>query len=988
MRSLPGPLRLAPPFPFVGRVRELAALRALVPRADGEGGRAALLAGEPGSGKSRLVRELAREAFAAGAAVLYGGCEPAVRTPYRPFVEALDHLVRGMEADELRHDLGPFGGELTRLLPNLNVLVGDLPAPVTADPDTERHRLHIAVVGFLAAISSRIPIVLVLEDVHWADAPSLLLLRHLVRSGGEVRMLLLATFRDADADVPAELSEALVDVRRTDGVVRLRLGGLVADDVAALVEAVAGAVPSPELTTAIEALTNGNAFLITELWRELVDTDAVSFAGGVVALSKPLAALGTPEGVREVVSQRLARLAPATNELLDLAAVVGPEFELALVRRAAALPEPALLDAVDEGVRNGMLLEVPARRLAYRFTHELVRRALSDRPSAPRRAELHLRVAEALEQGAGESDERARVAALAHHFAAAAPLGGADRAIAYNLRAARAAAEALAFDEAVERFGTALALGVADPGERARALLDQGAAYHRAGRLVEALAAFREAGDLARETGDANLLALAAVGFEEACWRPGIVDEGAAELLEEAVAENDSDSRERILLLGGLARARDFRGEFLQAALARDEAIRLARSRGDRAALGWVLAAAYWSRGVTSRETIDDMLAEASEIGSEIGNAELRAEALSWLVPSRCGLGDNVSARATLGLLFEAARQTNEPFRFHVAEHYTSALDLCDGHLSDAEAAALRSDEWSRLLTGREASGVHGIQMFGIRREQGRLAELAPVMRVLAVDDQGGAWGPGLVAVLAELGMDVEARRELRRITHDGLDGLRPSLWLASLVYLADACFALGDEEVAALVYPELERYRGGNVMIGHLVSCYGSADRFLGMLASVLGEWDRAEEHFESALTLNRSLGARTWVAHASVSYARMLLTRRRGDDLGLASTLLGQAVALTDEIGLVSLNGKIAALGRAVGSAPRPELPDGLSAREVDILRLVANGRSNREVGTALHISEHTVANHVRSILRKTSCANRTEATTYAHRSGLVTT
>jgi DNA-binding CsgD family transcriptional regulator/tetratricopeptide (TPR) repeat protein len=987
MRSLPGPLRLAPPFPFVGRTRELGALRALVPRAVGEGGRAALLAGEPGSGKSRLVRELAQEASGDGATVLYGACDPAVRTPYRPFVEALDYLIRGMEIDELRADLGPLGGELTRLLPHLDTLVGDLPVPVPADPDTGRHRLHVAVIGFLSAVSRRSPILLVLEDVHWADAPSLLLLQQLVRSGGEVRMLLLATFRDADADVPAELSEALVDVRRTDGVVRLRLGGLEADEVAALVEGAAGAVPRPELTAAFEELTNGNPFLITELWRELVDTDAVSFRGGVVTLSKPLTALGTPEGVREVVSQRLARLGPATNELLDLAAVVGPEFELALVRLAAALPEATLLDAVDEGLRSGMLVEVPARRLAYRFAHELVRRALSDRPSSPRRAELHFRVAEALVEGAGELDERARVAALAHHFAAAAPLGGVDRAVTYNLRAARAAVEALAFDEAVERFDTALALGVADEEQRGRALLDMGSAYHRAGRAIDAVAAFREASDLARASGDPDLLALAAIGFEEACWRPGIVDEGAAELLEEAVAANDGESQARVRLLGGLARALDFRGEFTKAALARNEAIRLARSRDDRAALGWVLAAAYWSRGVSSREEIDTMLREAAEIGSEIGDAELRAEALSWLIPSRCGLGDHVGARATLELLFEAARQINEPFRFHVAEHYTSALELCDGDLRKAEASAIRSREWSRLLTGRDASGVYGIQMFGIRREQGRLAELAPVIRMLAVDD-GTSWGPGLVAVLAELGMDVEARRELRRITNNGLDHLRPSLWLASLVYLADACFALGDEECAALVYPEIERYHGSNVVIGHLVSCYGSADRYLGILASVLGEWDVAEAHFESALTLNRSLGARTWAAHTSFAYARMLLTRKRGNDLARASTLLGQAAALADSIGLVALNSRIAALGRAVGPAPGPELPDGLSAREVDILRLVASGRSNREVGAELHISEHTVANHVRSILRKTACANRTEAAAYAHRTGLVKT
>ena len=206
------------------------------------------------------------------------------------------------------------------------------------------------------------------------------------------------------------------------------------------------------------------------------------------------------------------------------------------------------------------------------------------------------------------------------------------------------------------------------------------------------------------------------------------------------------------------------------------------------------------------------------------------------------------------------------------------------------------------------------------------------------------------------------------------------SLWLATLTYLTDACAALGDEATAALVYPELEPLAGTNVMIGHLVACYGAADRYLGMLAATLGESERAEAHFERAMELNRRMGAATWVAHTAYEYGRLLLDagRRRGR----AEALLGEAAALAERIGMPALLGRIHSLGVP---APAAGLPDGLSPREAQVLGLVARGLSNREIGQELSISEHTAANHIRSILRKTGCANRTEAASYAHRHGL---
>jgi DNA-binding CsgD family transcriptional regulator/tetratricopeptide (TPR) repeat protein len=984
MHQLPGSLRLTSTFPFVGRTAELETLRALMPMADGEGRRVVLLGGEAGSGKSRLVREFAREAAGAGALVLYGACDAVVRTPYGPFVEALDHLARVIDPAELRVALGTGGGELTRLLPDLPARVGDLPPPVMADPDTERHRLHTAVTNLLAGVSSG-PVVLVLEDGHWADAPTLLLLRHLTRTAGNARLLLLATFRDTEADLPETLSETLADLRRSDDVVRLRLTGLSDAEVSEFVRQTAEGDPGaglPELARAISDLTGGNPFLVCELWRALVETGLMEVADGTIRLARSLTELGTPESVREVVSRRLSRLAPRTINLLELGATAGPEFALDMVRRAAGLGEPELLAALDEGVRSGMIEELPSRGLAYRFTHELVRRALYDRLSGPRRAELHLSIGEAIERSEGRSGRA--LADLAHHFAAAAPFGGAERGIEYNFRAARAATAALAFDEATARLRTALELGIESAAERAEVLLELGNASQRAGKAPNALEAFRATADIARELGDGELLARAAIGYEDACWRPGMTDQGAAELLEEAAAALGGGSSElRVGLLGGLARALDFQGEHERGAIVRTNAIAMAREMHDRAGLAATLMRSYWSRGTSSLQEILDMLTEAMELGEELGNTEIRAEAMGWRVPTFVALCDLASARREVAVLRDTAEQTAQPFMLHVAEHYGSAIALCDGRLEEADARAERSHEWSRLLTGRDAAGVYGIQMFSVRREQGRLAELAPVIRILAADaKREGPWRPGLVSLLVELGMDAEARRALARVVADGLDPFRDSLWLAALTYLTDACAALGDQATAAIVYPELEPLAGANVMIGHLVGCHGAADRYLGMLAATLGEWDRAEEHFGRAMELNRRMGANTWLAHTAYEYGRLLLVRG-GHERDRAAALLGEAAALAEGIGMQTLLGRVRALGSPAATARHP---DGLSSREVQILCLVAQGLSNREIGRTLFISEHTAANHIRSILRKTGSANRTEAASYAHRHGLV--
>lgn len=943
----------------------------------------AFLGGEPGSGKSRLVREFAQHAARGGALVLYGACDAVIQTPYGPFAQAFEHLIRVLDQDELRTALGARGEELTRLLPDLGVGHGPLASPMWADPDTERHRLHVAVAELLAGVGRERAIVVVIEDAQWADAPTLLLLRHLARTASGP-LLLMATFREEQVDMPETLARMLADLRRADDVVRLRLAGLSQDEVAEFIQRAGDRRWSGDpsaLARALSELTGGNPFLMCELWRSLLDNKVLEVAGGVMRLTSPLASLGTPASVREVVSDRLSRLALSTGVLLDFAATVGPEFGLDIVRHGAGLAEADLLAALDESVRSGIVEELSERSLVYRFTHELVRRAVYDRLTGVRRSELHLRVGNALE-AAGERSGRT-LAELAYHFAAAAPLGDVGRAITYNVGAARAAVDALAFDQAAELLCAALALGVDEPELRAEVLIELGDARQRAGRSRDALEALRSAASMARELGKPELLARAAIGYEAAGW--ALFDErDATELLEEATASlGDQRPDLRVGLLTGLARVLDLRGDHTRAMIVRANAIDLARELEDRSGLAKVLMLSYWSRGADSNQKILAMLTEAKQLGEELGSAEIQVEAMATRVPTFMSIGDLASARREMPAMRDAAEAAQQPLFIYMVEQFGSAIALADGRLEDAEAMAWRSYEAGQLLTGRDASGTYGIQMFSLRREQGRLAELMPAIRILATGKrEHGPWRPGLVSLLAEVGMETEARRELAQIIEVGVERTTMPLWLASLTYITDACTTLGDRAGAEFVYPQLEPFAGTTVMIGQGVACYGSVDRYLGMLAATLGEWERAEQSFEYAMGLNREMGASTWLAHTEYEYARMLLARGDPEPQRVAA-LLDEASRLAETIGLKTLHGRIKAMAAPVTAA---SLPDELSRREAQVIRLVAYGLTNREIGVSLFISEHTVARHVSNILTKTGCANRTEAASYAHRHALV--
>src|SRR5438105_1663948 len=327
---------------FVGREQELERLGQLWKEAAAGERRVALLAGEPGVGKTRLAAELAGRVYEEGATVLAGRCDEDLGVPYQPFVEALRHFVDHTPPHQLRERFGRYGGELVRLLPELAERIPDLAPPLRSDPETERYRLFDAVAVWLGAASAHEPVLLVLDDLQWAAKPTLLLLRHVVRAAEPTGLLVVGTYRDTELDQDHPLLEILADLRRQAGVERFSLTGLDQSGVVAFVAQASGQALDDEavsLARAIHVETEGNPFFVREVLRHLAETGAVARHGEAWSTRLPIEAVGIPEGVREVVGKRLARLSGEANTILRTAAVVGAEVEPALVRVTAGFDE-------------------------------------------------------------------------------------------------------------------------------------------------------------------------------------------------------------------------------------------------------------------------------------------------------------------------------------------------------------------------------------------------------------------------------------------------------------------------------------------------------------------------------------------------------------------------------------------------------------------------------------------------------------------------
>lgn len=981
---------------FVGRERELATLRSTVDAALAGRGRIVALAGEPGIGKTRTAQVLAAYAQPLGIRVLWGRCheEPGA-PPYWPWQQVLRTYIEANDSTTLAAVLRDAAAHIAELVPELASRVSDLtPVPHTADAAQARYLLFDALAGFSKRAAAREPLLVILDNVHWADASSLRLLQFLTPEIEAARMLVLVTYRDIELTRAHALSGTLAELAKEPAFQRIKLSGLSLAETQRFIEAATGTAPSPELLTQVHDQTEGNPLFVAEMARYLVREALLGAPrGGAPGVLAASGANRIPEGIKEAIGTRLNRLSPECNALLARAAVIGRRFELRVLSTLSGDSNDESGTAAIEEALAAAVIEAAPEPGAYQFSHALIRETLYEEIPATRRSRLHLRIGASLEKIHGEDIDPV-LSALAHHYCAALPGGDASKAVQYARRAAEKAEQLFAYEAAAGLYRRALQLlePGADPRLRLRIQIAMANALTKAGEDPQAAEELlQQAAKSARLLGLSEELARAACAFEEASWRPGLLGHAAARLLREALAGlSDGDGALKAQVLNALTRALIFSGDVDGAMANHERALAMARRLGDTALVAAALRSVLSARWQPERfEARIATTVEALRLSQQVGDREQALDAWSWRLFDLMELGEMQLREAE----FEAyVRQTDEirqPFYQYIAVSSRAMLALFGGELPESERLAKAALDFGRRIPNIDAAGVYGLQMFSVRREQGGLAEIAPLVEhFVRATPTNATWRPGLAVIYTELDRRDKAQAEFEALVASDLQAVtRDALWLMSIAYLADVCGYLRDAARAASLYRLLLPYRGRNIVVGPNIVCYGSSDRFLGMLSAVMGRWAEAERHFTAAIEMNARQGAWPWLAHTRHRFAEALLTRALAGDRGRAGVLLEEALQEAQALGMRSLVQRIQTLRVRAHPADSNEThPAGLTRREVEVLRLVAAGKGNREIASSLFLSANTVANHVRNILAKTNTANRTEAAAFARRASLL--
>jgi DNA-binding CsgD family transcriptional regulator len=961
--------------PFVGRELEMAELAAALDAAiEGRGG-LTLLAGEPGIGKTRLVEELAVIANDRGVLCAWGDChESGATPPYWPWAQAIRSLLTD-PSEAVLNALSGRAAVIAEIVPEVTNFVPSIEPADHVDTKQARFRLFDSVASFLDEVASSNPLVLVLDDLHGADRSSLDLLEFALRRIDTNPLLVIGIYRNTDLSRRHPFSESLATLARARGVHRIILRGLDRTDIGRMVKAV-GDVPLPaQLVNEIQLRTEGNPFFVSEITRDL--SRAAAYFGGEFDAVK----FRIPEGVRQAIGVRLNRLSEQCNQALVMAAIIGKDFDFTLLNDITdELSEEELLDAVEEALVTGVIRESSAAKERYVFTHTLIQQTLADEISASRRTRLHARIVYALEQSP-EATRRERISELAYHAVEAELIVGADKVVHYTRMAGASAAASYAWNEAQTHYRQALDVLGDDAPDADRVEIISGLgqaelfsfAYPDIQRGWDKVAL---AFDLYVKLGNSQAAVRTAV--QSRGYVPYWVH-GTARVFSRALEEVPPDTADMGHLLRLYANAIRYEQEDAMGSwVAVEKALDIARETGDNVLEASVLTdqtafAVYdfdFDKGV-------NLGLQAIEFAKKTNQPIEEAAAHFYVASSLMALGDSHSAwqhaEAQRRAHGSAASQIGAYFLKYLIAYQRGDLeranelgesldDLSPGDTIIRLAVGLgawhngkTSGLAERIRVVREATHVDPI----MHQRSANLSILATTARLLDLKQDAIRAGQMAKSILSD--RELSDRNEANVRTAAGL-----------------AAVATHDAAEAAEHYQRLKSLKGKDYGLEGPIT----AQRLLGLLAYTARMPVQAWTHFETALKLNNEAGYRLEEAWTFHDYAEALLDTNESTNFKHALALIDNGLEIVRELGLVAVQRRLVSLQeQAVAKSSTIDAnPEGLTPREVEVLRLLADGQTNREIAAELVLSERTVQRHISNVYTKIDVRNRAEATSYA--------
>jgi class 3 adenylate cyclase/tetratricopeptide (TPR) repeat protein len=901
--AIPLPARLAvrPAVGVVGRGAEMTAITDALKRVTAGGGREVLLvSGEAGLGKTTLVAEAARAAIDNGTCVLFGHCEEDLATPYQLFAEALGHYVTFAPEEALLSHVAAHGSELSALVPALASRIPDLPASKATDTDTERFLLFAAVVGLLGATAQHQPVVVVFDDLQWADKGSLLLLAHLAAADPAMRVLVLGTYRDSELSNASALVDALASLRRHDGVSRIEMAGLDDTGVLALIEAGAGHPlddAAVGLAHAIFRETDGNPFFVSEVLRNLVETGAIGQnAEGHWVARDSLDTTALPDSVREVIGARVLRLGKEAGRVLSVASVIGRDFDLDLLARATKTEQDDLLDLLEAASTAALVREPSDTSGRYAFAHALIQHTLYEDMGPNRRARAHRQVAEALEDLCGDRPG-ARVSELARHWVAATQPIDLEKAISYSRQAGDAALAALAPADALRHYAQALdllypQLSHPDPALGIDLAIGLGTAQRQTGDPAfrgTLLDASRRAADLH----DTERLVAAALANDRG-WMTsaGNIDADKVAVLEMALGRLAAEGPHRALVLATLCAELAYGPLETRRALA-DEAIAIANACGDDAVMVRVLNHLHPPLIVPSM--LGESLvrtADALVRAERVGDPVLLFWAAVWRGDVAHRAGDLDEGDRCLNLMGALAEDLHQPTFSWTYQIWCAYRSLIAGDTDQAEQSANEALQIGTDGGEPDATIFYGGQLLYVAWQRGTVVDLIPLLDQMDADMADvprQSIYAAIAAAHADAGQLDEARQLLWKLAAAGFDFRMDMNWTQAMVFCAEAAIECRDTRYAVPLFDHLAPW--ADQWSSTSIGSEGPISHYLGGLAAILGRYGEAETYFAQAAASSAKADAKFFAARTDLSWGRMLAERKGPGDTEEARRLLTQA-------------------------------------------------------------------------------------------------